>query len=127
MITLILVILAGILNAAMDIIVSSKRYSKSVFKMLPKNWEPFFDSTVSWQNKWKNGDRNQGEKFFGSSTFLVWTTDAWHLFKTTMLLCFSVAIVIYSPMVHPIIDAVIYWLTFGTVFELFWSKIFLKH
>jgi hypothetical protein len=127
MITLILVILAGILNAAMDIIVSTTRYNKSVFKMLPKKWEPFFDSTISWQNKWKNGDRNQGEKFFGSSTFLVWTTDAWHLFKTTMLLCFSIAIVTYSPMVHPIIDAVIYWLTFGAVFELFWSKIFLKH
>ena len=127
MITLILVILAGILNAAMDIIVSTSRYNKSVFKMLPKKWEPFFDSTISWQNKWKNGDRNQGEKFFGSSTFLVWTTDAWHLFKTTMLLCFSIAIVTYSPMVHPIIDAVIYWLTFGAVFELFWSKIFLKH
>jgi hypothetical protein len=127
MITLILVILAGILNAAMDIIVSTTRYNKSVFKTLPKKLEPFFDSTISWQNKWKNGDRNQGEKFFGSSTFLVWTTDAWHLFKTTMLLCFSIAIVTYSPMVHPIIDAVIYWLTFGAVFELFWSKIFLKH
>jgi hypothetical protein len=127
MITLILVILAGILNAAMDIIVSTSRYNKSVFKTLSKKWEPFFDSTISWQNKWKNGDRNQGEKFFGSSTFLVWTTDAWHLFKTTMLLCFSIAIVTYSPMVHPIIDAVIYWLTFGAVFELFWSKIFLKH
>jgi len=126
MTSLLLIILAGILNAAMDIIVSTTRYNKSVFKMLPKNWETFFDSTTSWQNKWKDGDRDKGELFFGSSTFLVWTTDAWHLFKTLMLLCFSVAVVTYNPMINPLIDAITYWIVFGIVFELFWSKIFLK-
>jgi hypothetical protein len=126
MISLLLIILAGILNAAMDIIVSTTRYNKSVFKMLPKNWETFFDSTTSWQNKWKDGDRDKGELFFGSSTFLVWTTDAWHLFKTLMLLCFSVAVVTYNSMINPLIDAITYWIVFGIVFELFWSKIFLK-
>ena len=34
----------------------------------------------SWGNKWKNGDKKQGEKFLGSSTIFVLFTDAWHLF-----------------------------------------------
>ena len=126
MISLILVILAGILNAAMDIIVSTIRYNKSIFTMLPKTWEPFFDSTVSWKNKWKNGDPNQGEKFFGSSTFLVWTTDAWHLANTTMLFLLSMAITFYSPLVNKNVDIFIYWIIFGFTFEMFFSKFFMK-
>ena len=123
MVSLILVILAAVLNAVMDIL--SYRYDLSVFSKYPKFYQ-FTVPALSWQNKWKNGDRKQGERFFGSSTFLVWTTDAWHLSKTLMLLCFSIAIVMYAPIIHPIIDALGYWLIFGAVFELFWSKIFLK-
>ena len=41
----------------------------------------FWDKHKSWRNKWKNGVAANGEKFFGSSTFLVWITDAWHLFN----------------------------------------------
>lgn len=125
MISLLLIILAAILNAAMDIL--NARYKQSIFYTENPKLNQFTDSAISWKNKWKNGDRTQGELFFGSSTFLVWTTDAWHLFKTLMLLCFSIAIVTYNPIIHPILDAIIYWLTFGAVFELFWSKIFLKH
>ena len=42
-------------------------------------WNP---TTASWKNKWKNGDPTQGEAFFGSSSFLVWTTDGFHLSGT---------------------------------------------
>ncbi len=124
MVSLILVIIAGILNAVMDVV--SVRYWNSIFSNYSELWQ-FIDSNVSWKNKWKNGDRTQGERFFGSSTFLVWTTDAWHLSKTLMLLCFSIAIVSYKPIIHPIIDCIGYWLVFGAVFELFWSKIFIKN
>jgi len=123
MISLILVILAAILNSIMDIV--SLRYTKSIFVNYP-NLRYFIDPDVSWRNKWKNGDPKQGEKFFGSSTFLVWTTDLWHLAKTLMLACFSIAIVVYSPIINPVVDAMIYWLIFGAVFELFWSKILKK-
>lgn len=47
----------------------------------------------SSNNKWKNGDKSQGEKFFGSSRWFVALTDAWHLFGTFMF---------YS-----------YWISFG--------------
>jgi hypothetical protein len=40
----------------------------------------FWIKDLSWQNKWKNGDKKQGEKFFGSSRWFVLFTDAWHLF-----------------------------------------------
>ena len=124
MLSLLFIILAAILNAAMDIL--SYRYDLSVFSKYTR-LKQFTIPALSWQNKWKNGDRKQGERFFGSSTFLVWTTDAWHLFKTLMLACYSIAIVTYSPMIHPIVDAIAYWIIFGIVFELFWAKIFLKH
>ena len=125
MISLLLVILSAILNAVMDTL--NARYSTSLLynNKWPK-FNQFTDPALSWKNKWKNGNRTQGERFFGSSTFLVWTTDAWHLSKTLMLLCFSIAIVTYSPIIHPIIDAVTYWLIFGAIFELFWSKLLIK-
>lgn len=125
MTSLILIIFAAILNAAMDTL--NARYHRSVF--YNGKWpmfNKFTNPASSWQNKWKGGNRDNGELFFGSSTFLVWLTDAWHLFKTLMLLCFSIAIVTYNPMIHPIIDVITYWIVFGIVFELFWSRIFIK-
>jgi hypothetical protein len=124
MISLILVILAGMLNGVMDVL--TMRYSKSVFKRMPKKWEYFFNPSLSWRNKWKNGDSNQGEKFFGSSTFLVWTTDAWHLAKSSMLFLFAMAITFYSPLVSKSIDIFIYWIMFGFTFEMCFSKFFVK-
>lgn len=41
-------------------------------------WNP----EISWKGKYKNGDPAQGPAFFGSTTFLVWTTDRYHLFRT---------------------------------------------
>lgn len=51
-------------------------------KMHPNANKQFWLPDYSWKNKWKNGDKSQGEKFFGSSSFLVWTTDAWHGLKS---------------------------------------------
>ena len=124
MVSLILVILAGMLNGVMDVL--SMRYNTSVFKHVFKEWEYFFNPSLSWRNKWKNGDPNQGEKFFGSSTFLVWTTDAWHLAKSSMLLLLTMAITLYSPLVSKSVDIFIYWIMFGFIFEMCFSKFFVK-
>lgn len=40
-------------------------------------WQP----DISWRRKYRGGDPALGPKFFGSTTFLVWTTDGWHLMK----------------------------------------------
>lgn len=41
----------------------------------------FWNPSLSWKNKWKNGDPLQGEKFWQSSRALVWTTDGYHLMR----------------------------------------------
>lgn len=41
--------------------------------------ETYWVREVSAYRKWKNGDREQGERFLGSSTILVAFTDGWHL------------------------------------------------
>jgi hypothetical protein len=47
------------------------------FNLNPYFWNP----DVSWLNKYKSGSITE-PKFFGSTTFLAWTTDAYHLFST---------------------------------------------
>lgn len=50
---------------------------------MPAGWNrQFWDGEISWRNKYKNGDPAQGANFWGSTTFLAWTTDAKHLFGT---------------------------------------------
>ena len=51
----------------------------------------FWDKHKSWKNKWNGGVAANGEKFFGSSTFLVWITDAWHLFNMLSYLSLFIA------------------------------------
>jgi hypothetical protein len=45
--------------------------------------DQFWNPALSWQNKYKNGDCNQGAKFAGSTDIFAFTTDAYHLLRTT--------------------------------------------
>ena len=63
-------ILSGISKAVMDLSEEGKLKGNPLF------WH----KNKSWQNKWKNGDKTQGERFWGSSRWFVLFTDAWHLF-----------------------------------------------
>lgn len=38
----------------------------------------FWDGRNSWKRKYKDGDYRQGPAYFGSTSFLVWTTDNVH-------------------------------------------------
>lgn len=76
-IALILIALSGVFEAIRDIL--DHKYYDSVFR--DQNIQ-FWHPDYSWKNKWKGGDKRNGEKFFGSSTAFVFLTDAWHLFKT---------------------------------------------
>jgi hypothetical protein len=120
MTSLVFIILAAIFNACMDIL---GKYDESIFKKCCPSLENFMNPKVSWKNKYKNLDKAQGPKFFGSTTFLVWTTDFWHLCKTIMIMFFSLSIVFYSPIFYTIADFFIYFFSFGIVFELFYSKL----
>ena len=94
MISISLWFLASILNGAMDM--NFNMFGNSIFSTF-KN-QNFWNPQLSWVNKWKDGDRANGEKFFGSSTFLVWTTDSWHLIKMLFLttLLFSILSLPYN-------------------------------
>lgn len=122
MISIILMIFGGIFNACMDVL--KHRYPISIFS----NWknQKWIDPSLSWPNKWKNGDPDQGEKFIGSSTFLVWLTDFWHFSKFMMLLCIMFAIVFYNSLVNWWVDIIILYCLFTITFELFFSKILIK-
>lgn len=52
-------------------------YTQTVFR---KYSSLFWDPAISWRNKYKN-ILNKTPAYFGAATFLVFTTDAWHLFK----------------------------------------------
>ena len=50
--------------------------------VFPNANDRYWNHSVSWTNKWKNGDIKQGEKFPFSSTALVRTTDGYHQMRT---------------------------------------------
>ena len=118
------IILAGFFNAVMDTL-HTNRYSKSIFVKwkIFKNHQQFLDPSVSARNKWKNGDKKQGEKFFGSSTFLVFLTDGWHLAKFLMTLCFAIALCTSVIIFSVYLDWAIYWILFGFSFEMFFRRL----
>lgn len=75
------IILAGCANGIMDTL--QFHYAKSKWARLnPLFWNP----SISWKNKYKTDKEGNlleplRPKYPGSTTWLVWTTDAWHLFK----------------------------------------------
>lgn len=81
-----LLALAALANSVMDAISFRKA---SFLRRLGAWWRP----EDSWRLKWKNGEPAQGERFPGSSTFLVSVTDAWHFFKMVNHACYRAAAV----------------------------------
>ena len=82
----------------------------------------FFNPQVAWQNKWKNGDPKQGERFFLSSTLLVWVTSGWHLAKLFMFCVIAAAVAMYKPIYgwkDYLILLLIYFLVFETSYRTF--------
>jgi len=99
-IILLLLIISGASKAICD--VSASNYWNSKLSSLNA---AYWCKSLSWMRKWKNGDSKQGEAFFGSSTFLVFLTDAWHLFDvirdiTLIAACLLVGDIIWLPLVY---------------------------
>ena len=91
----------------------------------------FWIKDLSWQNKWKNGDKKQGEKFWLSSRQLVWITDAWHLFGVLFRISFAVAYTCIGMLTTVsyfyLFGVVVAYILFATTFHIFYTyKIFRK-
>ena len=92
-ITYIFVYLAGKHNAAMDAV--SDHYSTSIFSTY--NEPEWFDRTISWRNKYIDGDQSKGKKtivrfgikFYQPDAF----SDFWHYAKFKMLMSISFGLV----------------------------------
>ena len=87
----VLTIALGITKAIVDTLSFRRKYF-SQSNTLPDSWQ----IENSWRNKWKNGDPAQGEKFWGSSRWLVPLTDAFHLFGMLNHILIFAAILTYS-------------------------------
>lgn len=110
MTSLIFWFIASIVNGAMDM--NFNMYDRSVFSKLKGT---FWNPSESWKNKWKNGDRSQGERFWGSSTVFVSLTDSWHLFKGIFLLSILLTVFFYSRLTK--LDIIIYPIVWFIGFE----------
>ena len=120
MISLILMIFAGVFNACMDIL--KYHYNLSIFKSWKnQNW---VNPALSWPNKWKPSTKI-GDLLM--STVLVWITDFWHFCKFLMLFSIMTAIVLYVPFINWWVDLLILYSIFTITFELFFSKLLVKH
>ena len=131
-ISIVLLIVAAIAEAIMDKL--QFHFDDSVFWKLRGN--KWWDPKISHLNKWKNGDKSQGEAFPGSSTIFVFVTDAWHFFQFIQLrtligavVLFTIAIlsfVSWDDWIKYIISYVVLSIIFSGTFELFFSIILKK-
>ncbi len=132
--TLILLIVAGIANAMMDTLKS--QWYNSKFNYIPiAHWFYQWAGTESWRNKWKHGNKVEGERFWLSSTALVFITDGWHFFQMIWGTAFCLAIVFYQPiglLFHWIpewiplwiVDFVILKSVYLITFNIFYERVF---
>ena len=89
----------------------------------------FWDNSLSWRNKYRNGDPSRGAKFPLSTTALAWLTDGYHLSRmirnSTMIA--AITIRIGEPAkkwYYYIAEAVIYYLTYQLGFTITYDIIF---
>lgn len=82
---------AGLSNGVSDAI--QHKYDQTVFA----NWnnDQYWNPDLSYRNKYRSWPDDRRAAFPGAKTWLVWTTDAWHLTKTIQLKSVQAAIVTY--------------------------------
>lgn len=125
--------LAGISKAVMDII--QHKFRSSIFSNKKRFNELFWNPEKSWRNKWRQDvkENTLKERFPGSSTFLVFVTDAWHLFQSSTInplaLSFFLLGIVANVIGSVIIGIVLFiavLVLFKVVFEIFYSKVLIK-
>ena len=121
MVSLIFVLLAGVCWGILQTLMWHPD-TNILSKKNPKWWNP----NISYKNKYNKIDGvipPYPPKFFGSTTFLAWTTDGWHLVDKIFLTCIFLSIVLYKPWINIPLDFIIYYLVFTITFELVWRKL----
>lgn len=126
--SIVLFIIAAISNAIMDTL--THHFSTSIFKNKKAIW---WDPSISWKNKYVDGDPNKPQR-----TIPVAFTDAWHLFKSIMIVCLCGVIscvgyycndymtTVQLPWYVFVIIFVISGIMWNTIFSIFYNKILRK-
>lgn len=122
-ISILLIIFAGASEAIMDKL--QFHFDKSIFSNKDKYKQLFWNPVESWKNKWKEDLKT--ERFAGSSTAFVFTTDAWHLFKffRNTSLFIGLGLIAFIDF-NPIVLIISLRLIFALAFNLFFDYILLK-
>jgi hypothetical protein len=116
-VAVILGIIAGLGKGIRDTL--AHHYENSIFSRYNPN---FWNPTLSGSNKWKNGDRKQGERFFLSSTLLVVLTEGWHIgefINVLFIICSTSLFTIQFGLIGVIISRVVYGLSFTLFYHIF--------
>ncbi len=121
-----LLLFSGCMDATAEVLRINYNQFNNVFTNANPN---FWNPEISYVNKWENGDSKQGEKFTFSSTALVWTTDGYHLTRMlrncTMIAAVTINIGDFKkPCKQYLIEAVIYYLSYTTGFNLTYNLIY---
>ena len=113
---------SSIAEAIMDKI--QFHYDKSIYSQ-DKYKQTFWNPTKSWVNKWKEDLKT--ERFLGSSTIFVFTTDAWHLFKffRNTFLFIGLPLLSFGSM-NIILAAILARIIYGLVFTICFDKLLIK-
>ena len=119
-ISVILVIVAGIAKAFMDTL--QFHYYEMRWKLNPQYWNP----EISWQNKytWSKGKGKFFEWLLCGP--LVFITDGWHLMQFIFLNSIMIVPAIVQPWWNPIIVFFVIRIIFGVLFSLFYNLILIK-
>jgi hypothetical protein len=100
---LLFIAVAASLNAVMDTL--THHFGVSIFK---KKKPSFWNPEVSW----KEAKRIGGYKL-----------DAWHMFKSGMIVLLCVCPLFYAPVIHPSLDWMLAGLVWNCVFNIFYNRI----
>ena len=102
---LLCILLAAIFNAVMDSIENEHIFSTIFSKLNPSFWS----KRESW-NK--------------SYTIMEYDVDAWHLSKSANIICWISAILLYRPLINPIMDLLLMGYFLNTTFSAFYNEVF---
>jgi len=108
MIIIVLLIIAAVSNALMDLSSEGK-------------FNGYWDKATGSKNKYKLGKKENGPAFPGSTTIFVWTTDGWHFFQFMFHTSWQLAIAIQFD--NWIYKFVLIKILFSLIFELVYSHI----
>lgn len=128
LISVIFFVLASVCNSVMDI--CSHHYYGSIFS---KYSNYFWNTELSWKNKYINRDPRLGfKKLYKNINYPVQLTDAWHLFKSLMIVFLTLSVITFdSSLVSGFVSFVlllgIYGLIWNLTFNLFYNNLFKKN